>query len=70
MPSVFCLPMDPLPNISDPDGICYQRPTIVKMRNRFESWAEVTGNGAGRLKDKQDWGEALARLMRASAPTT
>ena len=21
---------DPLPNISDPDGICYQRPTIVK----------------------------------------
>ena len=30
MPSVFCLPTAPLLNIFDRDGICYQRPTLVK----------------------------------------
>jgi hypothetical protein len=30
MPSDFCPPMDPLPNTSDPDGICCQRRSTAK----------------------------------------
>ena len=66
----FCPRMDPLPNTSDPDGICCPRRSTAQ-RWGSDSRVGLTLQGrSGRLKGGEDRGEAPACLMSVSASTT